>query len=89
MIFSLLRLLDRTDLLSLLSTFTTVRRRIISEEKKTCQEKKTCPSLQILARGSLLLGLLDNNPEERLVAPLVARLAGTDITAPMRAALLA
>ena len=76
-------MLDRTDLLPVLSTFTAVRRRIISEEKKTC------PSLKMLARDSVLLGLLDSNPEERLVAPLVARLAGTDITAPMREALLA
>ena len=66
-VFSL-RLLDRTDILSVLSTFTTVRRRILSEKKKTCL------SLKMLARDSVVLGLLDSNPEERLVAPLVARL---------------
>ena len=48
-----------------MSTFTTVRRRKISEKKESC------PSLQSLARGSAaVLALISNNQEERKVAPL-------------------
>jgi len=62
------RLLDRADILSMsvLSTFTTVRKRKISE-------KKSFPSLQSLARDFALLALISNNQEERKVVPLVAR----------------
>ena len=61
--FYSLRLRGRPDVLSVLATFTTVRRRMIS------RVKETVPSLQILARDSILLGLIDTN-QERLVSAM-------------------
>ena len=82
--FCSLRLLNRTDILAVLATFTTVRRRMISRVK----ESVPFPSLQILARDAMLLGLIDNN-QERLVSDVVAKLEETDITAAGRELLLA
>ena len=80
--FCSLRLLNRTDVLAVLETFTTVRRRRIS------RVKESVPSLQSLARDATLLGLIDNN-QERLVSSVVAKLGETDITAVGRELLLA
>ena len=63
------RLLNRTDVLAVLETFTTVRRRRIS------RVKESVPSLQILARDSMLLGLIDNN-QERLVSSDIKPIQG-------------
>ena len=76
------RLLNRTDVLAVLETFTTVRRRKIS------RVKESVPSLQSLARDATLLGLIDNN-QERLVSSVVAKLGETDITTVGRELLLA
>ena len=80
--FYSLRLLNRSDVLSVLATFTTVRRR------KILRVKEEVPTLQTLARDSLLLRLIDAN-QERLVSAVVAKLGGTDITDACRKALLA
>ena len=82
--FCSLRLLNKSDVLAVLATFTTVRRRMISRVK----ESVPFPSLQILARDAMLLGLIDNN-QERLVSDVVAKLEETDITAAGRELLLA
>ena len=82
--FCFLRLLNKSDVLALLATFTTVRKRMILRVK----ESVPFPSLQILARDAMLLGLIDNN-QERLVSDVVAKLEETDITAAGREHLLA
>ena len=61
--FCSLRLLNRTDILAVLATFTTVRKRMISRVNVW----ESVPSLQILARDAMLIGLIDNN-QERLVS---------------------
>ena len=80
--FSSLRSLNKRDVLAVLATFTTVRRRMIS------RVKETVPSLQSLARDSILIGLIDTN-QERLVSDVVAKLGETDITIDCRDLLLA
>ena len=69
-------------ILSELSTFTTVRKRMIS------WKRGGVPSLQILSRDATLLGLIDSN-QERLVSGVVAKLGELDISAAGRKALLA
>ena len=80
--FYSLRSLDRTDILSVLSTFATVRKRMIS------WKKESVPSLQILARDAVLVGLI-NTSQERLVSAVVAKLGELDISTAGRKALLA
>ena len=87
--FCSLRLLNRTDILSVLATFTTVRKRMILRVKERVPSlKESVPSLQSLARDAMLLGLIDTN-QERLVSSVVAKLGETDITAAGRDLLLA
>ena len=74
------RLLNRTDVLSMLATFTTVRKRMILRAKDI--------TIQILARDALLLQLIDTN-QERLVSAVVTKLGETDISEASRKALLA
>ena len=74
--FYSLRLLNRSDVLSVLATFTTVRKRMILRAKDI--------TIQILARDALLLQLIDTN-QERLVSAVVE----TDISKASRKALLA
>ena len=82
--FYFLRLLNKSDVLAVLATFTTVRKRTISR----VNVKETVPSLQSLARDAMLLGLIDTN-QERLVSSVVAKLGETDITTVGRELLLA
>ena len=81
--FYSLRLLNRTDVLSVIATFTTVRKRMILRAKDIKDI-----TIQILARDALLLQLIDTN-QERLVSTVVAKLGGTDISEASRKALLA
>ena len=76
--------MNRSDVLAVLATFTTVRKRMISR----VNVKETVPSLQSLARDAVLLGLIETNPE-RLVSEVVAKLGEMDITAGGRELLLA
>ena len=55
--FYSLRSLDRTDILSVLSTYTMARKRMIS------WKKGSVPSLQILARDAVLVGLINASQE--------------------------
>ena len=74
------RLLNRTDVLSMLATFTTVRKRMILRAKDI--------TIQILTRDALLLQLIDTN-QERLVSAVVTKLGETHISEASRKALLA
>ena len=78
--FCSLRLMNRTDVLAVLATFTTVRKRMILRAKDI--------TIQILARDALLLQLIDTN-QERLVSAVVTKLGETDISEASRKALLA
>ena len=80
--------MNRTDVLAVLETFTTVRKRMISRVNVRVNVKESAPSLQSLARDAMLLAMLENN-SERLVSEVVAKLGEMDITAAGRKLLLA
>ena len=78
-----------TEILDLLWTFTSVQQRMILHDSLvTRQAGQEVSSLQKLSRDAVMLSLVTNNSQERLVEPLVDRLEG-EITIKVRDLLLA
>ena len=78
-----------TEILDLLWTFTSVQpRMILHDSLVTRQAGQEVSSLQKLSRDAVMLSLVTNNSQERLVEPLVDRLEG-EITARAKEMLLA
>ena len=69
----------------MLRKFCSVRKRMLVKEASQVHE---APSLQSLSRDAVLLNLINNNSQERLIKPLVDRL-GLNITGQARNFLLA
>ena len=68
---------NRVEILDELWTFTGVQQRMIQEDSLTTRETGFVSSLQRLARNSIILSLpSSSSDQERLVGPLVDRLAG-------------
>ena len=68
---------NRVEILDELWTFTGVQQRMIQEDSLTTRETGFVSSLQRLARNSIILSLPSSSrDQERLVGPLVDRLAG-------------
>ena len=66
-----------TEILDLLWTFTSVQpRMILHDSLVTRQAGQEVSSLQKLSRDAVMLSLVTNNSQERLVKPLVDRLEG-------------
>ena len=77
-----------TEILDLLWTFTSVQRRMILHDSLfSRQAGQEVSSLQKLSRDAVMLSLVTNNSQERLVEPLVDRLEG-EITARAKEMLL-
>ena len=68
------------EILKILWTFTSVRRRMILHEALVTRQTQTdsISSLEKLSRDAVMLSLISNNTQERLVRPLVDRL-GEDL----------
>ena len=79
---------NKTDILKLLWTFTSVQRRMIPQESLLTRQAGSVPSLQSLSRDAVMLLIITSNNQERLVRPLVDRLGGLDITPQAREQLL-
>ena len=64
------------EILKLLWTFTSVRRRMILHEALVTRQTQTdsISSLEKLSRDAVMLSLISNNTQERLVNPLVDRM---------------
>ena len=64
------------EILKLLWTFTSVRRRMILHEALVTRQTQTdsISSLEKLSRDAVMLSLTSSNTQERLVKPLVDRL---------------
>ena len=68
---------NRVEILDELWTFTGVQQRMIQEDSLTTRQTGRVSSLQRLARNSIILSLPSStSDQERLVGPLVDRLAG-------------
>ena len=67
---------NKTDILKLLWTFTSVQQRMIPQESLLTRQAGNVPSLQTLSRGAVMLLIITSNNQERLVRPLVDRLEG-------------
>ena len=65
-----------TEILKLLWTFTSVQRRMITQESHLARQAQAdrVPSLQRQSRDAVMLRLTSNNSQERLVNPLVDRM---------------
>ena len=65
-----------TEIMKLLWTFTTVQRRMITQESHLARQAQAdrVPSLQRQSRDAVMLRLTSNNSQERLVNPLVDRM---------------
>ena len=64
------------EILDELWTFTSVQKRMIQEDSLTTRQARHVSSLQRLARNSIILSLpSSSSDQERLVVPLVDRLA--------------
>ena len=68
-----------TDLLDKLWTFTGPRLRMIQRESLGFRQSGTMSSLKSLARDMVLVTVITNNSQERLVKSLVERLGEEDI----------
>ena len=79
---------NKTDILKLLWTFTSVQQRMIPQESLLTRQAGSVPSLQSLSRDAVMLLIITSNNQERLVRPLVDRL-GQNITNKARDLLLA
>ena len=79
---------NKTDILKLLWTFTSVQQRMIPQESLLTRQAGNVPSLHSLSRDAVMLLIITSNNQERLVRPLVDRLGKLDITRQAREILL-
>ena len=77
-----------TDLLDKLWTFTGLCLRMIQRESLSSRQSGTMSSLKSLARDMVLVTVITNNSQERMVKSLVERLREMDITKQARDILL-
>ena len=78
---------NQTEMLDLLWTFVPIQKRMILNDIFLNRETNRVPSLQSLARDTVMLVIFVHNNQERRVRPLVDRL-GANITSKAREILL-